>query len=298
MTAFSCETISVFLFAFISPTLFFCANNTQFFTRSQIVHSLLISGVSGIAAGCVFSLFPSLPPYVISTAALGCFMLLCERMIVELLPHKRMRLFTVSGVFLTFSGLTPFAGLWPLLFFLILFALLSLYDLRRNWNIPIRNDIPLVPRASRKNRMSFCFFLNPSIPERRLTFCIPVMIRIRKAFCVKTGLRYMTTYSATSIIQNCLLPHCFPRPSTSMLLRRPCIASAITAIRYFSLIPLHSFPPGTRNSLIRKTRGFSPAISPCIVSPGRFSPSRAGCVSSRAAGTPLPQRNPPSRSRT
>lgn len=59
MTAFSCETISVFLFAFISPTLFFCANNTQFFTRSQIVHSLLISGVSGIAAGCVFSLsFP------------------------------------------------------------------------------------------------------------------------------------------------------------------------------------------------------------------------------------------------
>ena len=138
MTAFSCETISVFLFAFISPTLFFCANNTQFFTRSQIVHSLLISGVSGIAAGCVFSLFPSLPPYVISTAALGCFMLLCERMIVELLPHKRMRLFTVSGVFLTFSGLTPFAGLWPLLFFLILFALLSLYDLRRNWNIPKR----------------------------------------------------------------------------------------------------------------------------------------------------------------
>ena len=138
MTAFSCETISVFLFAFISPTLFFCANNTQFFTRNQIVHSLLISGVSGIAAGCVFSLFPSLPPYVISTAALGCFMLLCERMIVELLPHKRMRLFTVSGVFLTFSGLTPFAGLWPLLFFLILFALLSLYDLRRNWNIPKR----------------------------------------------------------------------------------------------------------------------------------------------------------------
>lgn len=75
MTAFSCETISVFLFAFISPTLFFCANNTQFFTRSQIVHSLLISGVSGIAAGCVFSLFPSLPPYVISTAlsAASCF---------------------------------------------------------------------------------------------------------------------------------------------------------------------------------------------------------------------------------
>lgn len=138
MTAFSCETISVFLFAFISPTLFFCANNTQFFTRSQIVHSLLISGVSGIAAGCVFSLFPSLPPYVISTAALGCFMLLCERMIVELLPHKRMRLFTVSGVFLTFSGLTPFAGLWPLLFFLILFALLSLYDLQKKWNIPKR----------------------------------------------------------------------------------------------------------------------------------------------------------------
>ena len=55
MTAFSCETISVFLFAFISPTLFFCANNTQFFTRNQIVHSLLISGVSGIAASCFFA---------------------------------------------------------------------------------------------------------------------------------------------------------------------------------------------------------------------------------------------------
>lgn len=233
-------------------------------------------------------------------------MLLCERMIVELLPHKRMRLFTVSGVFLTFSGLTPFAGLWPLLFFLILFALLSLYDLRRNWNIPKRATFHNFQKRHSSGSKSFTekpdvfLLLLESFHSRKaLDLLYSCDDQDTESFLRQNGFtiyddifsnKHNTELSLAALLSQTLD---FDAPPETLYRFRD------NGYKVFFFDTIAFLSSRYSEFLDTENAGASaPPYRPVSFRRAAFRPvALAACLRGRA-GTPLPQRNPPSRSRT